>query len=59
MSWREDFKVGDKVRTSKGYVGVLAHIYIDRRCIVDLGNGVIYGCSLSTLKKEEEKDEDL
>ena len=47
----EQIKVGDTVRTRRGYLGVVKHIYSDDRVILDVGEGRIYGCCIQAVTK--------
>lgn len=51
----EKIKVGDKVKTPRGYQGVVLNIYDDGRVLLEVGYGKLFGCSLGEVKKVEEK----
>ena len=57
MNW---IKVGDKVRTRRGIVGIVTSIYGEGMVTLDIGNGQIYGgvCIQACTKIEEGEDED-
>ena len=49
-------KVGDKVKTRRGYQGVVTSIYGDGRVMLDIGGGHVYGCCIQALTKLESEE---